>query len=68
LRPLSLRAGLLYDYGRRRIYGSYVGSRSDGVRMLEFAATHETLPHVDVMPLAQVNDAIQRVRRREAAK
>ena len=67
LQPLSLRAGLLYDYGRRCIYGSYVGSRSDAVRMLEYAATHDILPNVNVMPFPQLNEAIERVRRREVS-
>jgi D-arabinose 1-dehydrogenase-like Zn-dependent alcohol dehydrogenase len=67
LRPLSLRAGLLYDYGRRSIYGSYVGSRSDTLRMLEYAATHDILPAAEVMPMQQVNEAIARIRRREVS-
>jgi D-arabinose 1-dehydrogenase-like Zn-dependent alcohol dehydrogenase len=62
---LSLRAGLLYDYGRRGIYGSYVGSRSDAVWMLAFAVKHDVLPEVEVMPFSDPNDAIARVRGRE---
>ena len=65
LQPLSLRAGALYDCARRSIYGSYVGSRSDAVRMLAFAAEHDVLPGVEVMPFSQPNEAIERVRRRE---
>lgn len=67
LQPLSLRTGLLYDYGRRSIYGSYVGSRSDAVRMLEYAAAHDILPAVDILPFAQLNEAIGRIRRREVS-
>jgi D-arabinose 1-dehydrogenase-like Zn-dependent alcohol dehydrogenase len=67
LEPLSLRAGLLYDYGRRRIYGSYVGSRADAVGMLEFAAAHDIVPTIELMPLQQVNEAIERIRRREVS-
>lgn len=63
--PLSLRAGLLYDYGRRRVFGSYVGSRADATKMFEFVAEHGVRPHVEVMPLAQANAAIQRIRKRE---
>jgi uncharacterized zinc-type alcohol dehydrogenase-like protein len=62
LEPLSLRAGLLYDYARRRIYGNYVGSRSDTLRMLEFAASRAIIPAVDVMPYSLANQAIERVR------
>jgi D-arabinose 1-dehydrogenase-like Zn-dependent alcohol dehydrogenase len=65
LEPLPLRAGALYDYARRCIYGSYVGSRSDAVRMLAFAAEHDVLPSVEVTPFSQLNEAIGRVRRRE---
>jgi D-arabinose 1-dehydrogenase-like Zn-dependent alcohol dehydrogenase len=67
LEPLSLRAGLLYDYGRRRIYGSYVGSRADAVRMLEFAAAHDILPTVELMPFPRLTEAIGRIRRREVS-
>lgn len=62
LQPLSLSAGLLYDYGRRRVYGNYVGSRADTARMLELAATHHIQASVEVMPLSRANEAIDRVR------
>jgi D-arabinose 1-dehydrogenase-like Zn-dependent alcohol dehydrogenase len=65
LKPLSLTGGLLYDYARRRIYGNYVGSRSDVGRMLAFAASHAITPPVTVLPFSKVNDVIERVRRRE---
>jgi D-arabinose 1-dehydrogenase-like Zn-dependent alcohol dehydrogenase len=64
LQPLSLSAGLLYDYGRRRVYGNYVGSRSDTTRMLELAAAHRIHASVEVMPLSRANEAIDRVRNR----
>ncbi|HTU60847.1 MAG TPA: NAD(P)-dependent alcohol dehydrogenase [Polyangiales bacterium] len=63
--PLSLRAGLLYDYGRRRIFGSYVGSRADVVSMLQHAAQHDIQPFLEVMPFGQLNAAIGRIRNRE---
>lgn len=62
LQPLSLSAGLLYDYARRRIYGNYVGSRADMGRLLDFAAAHEIAPDVTVIPLSSVKEAIARVR------
>ena len=65
LEPLSLKAGLLYDYARRRIYGNYVGSRSDTVQMLKFAAARGIKAPVDVIPFSQVNRAIERVRTHE---
>jgi D-arabinose 1-dehydrogenase-like Zn-dependent alcohol dehydrogenase len=67
LEPLSLRAGALYDYARRSIYGSYVGSRSDTLRMLAFAAEHGVLSNVEVVPFSDPNEAIGRVRSREMA-
>jgi D-arabinose 1-dehydrogenase-like Zn-dependent alcohol dehydrogenase len=67
LQPLSLTGGLLYDYARRRIFGNYVGSRADTIRMLEFAERHAITPEVTILPFSNVNDAIDRMRRREFA-
>jgi D-arabinose 1-dehydrogenase-like Zn-dependent alcohol dehydrogenase len=64
LEQLSLSGGLLNN-SRRSIYGNYIGSRSETVQMLEFAATHGIQAVVDVMPLARVNEAIERIRRRD---
>jgi D-arabinose 1-dehydrogenase-like Zn-dependent alcohol dehydrogenase len=64
LTPLSLSAGLLNN-SRRSIYGNYIGSRADTVRMLEFSAKHGIEAIVEVMPFARVNEAIEKVRRRE---
>jgi D-arabinose 1-dehydrogenase-like Zn-dependent alcohol dehydrogenase len=65
LKPLTLTGGLLYDYARRRIYGNYVGSRADATRTLDFAASHGIAAPVTVLPFAEVNQTIDRVRRRE---
>src|SRR5690606_26749398 len=67
LQRLSLGAGLLYDCGRRRIYGSYIGSRSDTMQMLALAATNHIQAPVEVMPFARANEAIARVRNRESS-
>jgi D-arabinose 1-dehydrogenase-like Zn-dependent alcohol dehydrogenase len=67
LQPLSLSAGVLYDYARRRIYGNYVGSRADMARMLDFAAAHDVALEVTVMPFSSVSEAIERVRSGEVA-
>ena len=64
LEPLSLSGGPLNN-SRRSIYGNYIGSRSETVQMLEFAAAHGIAAVVDVMPLARVNEAIERIRRRD---
>ena len=67
LQPLSLSAGVLYDYARRRIYGNYVGSRADMTGMLDFVATHHVAPDVTVMPFSSMREAIDRVRSNEVA-
>jgi len=64
LEQLSLSGGQLNN-SRRSIYGNYIGSRSESVQMLEFAATHGIEAVVDVMPLADMNQAIERIRRRD---
>ena len=64
LSALSLSGGLLNN-SQRSIYGNYIGSRADTVRMLEFSAEHHIEAIVDVMPLARVNEAIERIRRGE---
>lgn len=64
LEQLSLNGGQLNN-SRRSIYGNYIGSRIDTVQMLEFAATHGIEAVVEVMPLARVNEAIDRIRRRD---
>jgi D-arabinose 1-dehydrogenase-like Zn-dependent alcohol dehydrogenase len=63
LKALSLSGGLLNN-SRRSIYGNYIGSRRDTTQMLEFAAEHGIEAIVDVMPIARVNEAIERVRTR----
>ena len=66
LEPLSLNGGLLNN-SRRSIYGNYIGSRVETVRMLEFAAAHGIEAVVEVMPFARVNEAIGRIRSRDVA-
>ena len=66
LQQLSLSGGLLNN-SRRSIYGNYIGSRADTTQMLAFSAEHDIAAIVDVMPLARVNEAIERVRRRDVA-
>ena len=67
LEKLSISVGLLYDSAHRTIYGSYVGSRSETKAMLEFASARNIASHVEIMPFAQVNEAIDMVRRGNAA-
>ena len=64
LKALSLSGGLLNN-SRRSVYGNYIGSRADTSDMLGFSAEHGIEAIVDVIPFARVNEAIERVRRRE---
>jgi D-arabinose 1-dehydrogenase-like Zn-dependent alcohol dehydrogenase len=64
LEPLSLSGGQLNN-SRRSIYGNYIGSPSETVQMLGFAATHGIQAIIDLMPLDRVNEAIERIRRRD---
>jgi uncharacterized zinc-type alcohol dehydrogenase-like protein len=48
------------------ISGSFIGSRARMREMLSFAQAHGITPVVERMPLAQVNEAIQRVRENKA--
>jgi D-arabinose 1-dehydrogenase-like Zn-dependent alcohol dehydrogenase len=66
LKQLSLSGGLLNN-SRRSIYGNYIGSRADTTQMLAFSSQHGIAAIVDVMPLARVNEAIERVRGRDVA-
>ena len=51
--------------GPRATLPQPVCSRADTIQMLEFSAKHGIEAIVDVMPLARVNEAIERVRRRD---
>lgn len=62
---LSLDPSPLHNYTRRTVYGSYVGSRADTRDMLDFAVKHRIEAIVDTMPLSRMNEAIDRVRRRD---
>ncbi len=52
--------------GRRRIVGSPTGGRQDITEMLAFAARHGIRAKTEVLPIAQVNEAIQKVRENRA--
>jgi D-arabinose 1-dehydrogenase-like Zn-dependent alcohol dehydrogenase len=64
LQELGLSGGLLSN-SMRAIYGNYIGSRGDTSRMLQFAAEHGIAAIVEVMPFSRINEAIEKVRRRE---
>jgi D-arabinose 1-dehydrogenase-like Zn-dependent alcohol dehydrogenase len=58
----SISVGLLYDNALRSLYGNYVGSRTDMMAMLAFAAERHIECLIDIVPVADVNLAIERVR------
>ena len=66
LKQLALSGGLLNN-SQRSIYGNYIGSRADTTQMLAFSSKHGIAAIVDVMPLARVNEAIERIRKRDVA-
>lgn len=48
------------------ITGSLIGSRATMREMLSFAQDHGIVPEVELMPMAQVNEAIQRLKENKA--
>ena len=48
------------------IVGSFLGNRATMKEMLSFAQEHGIVPLVELMPMSQVNEAIQRVRQNKA--
>jgi uncharacterized zinc-type alcohol dehydrogenase-like protein len=63
--PISvLPFGLIL--GQRTICGSVIGSRATVREMLEFAARHGIQAKTEVVPMAQVNEAINKVETNQA--
>ncbi|MFX1300434.1 MAG: NAD(P)-dependent alcohol dehydrogenase [Promethearchaeota archaeon] len=48
------------------ITGSFLGNRTTMQEMLSFAQTHNIVPKVELMPMTEVNEAIQKVRENKA--
>jgi uncharacterized zinc-type alcohol dehydrogenase-like protein len=48
------------------ITGSFLGNRATMREMLSFAQAHAITPELELMPMSQVNDAVQRVRENKA--
>lgn len=63
--PISVPAGLLLS-ARRSICGSLIGSRVMMHEMLDFAARHDIRAKTETMPIAQVNEALDKVRKNRA--
>ena len=51
---------------QRSVSGSDIGSRAAMIDMLRFADEHHIAPLVETRPMAEVNEAIERVRRNDA--
>jgi alcohol/geraniol dehydrogenase (NADP+) len=64
VKELALSGGLLSN-SQRAVYGNYIGSRADTSSMLQFAAEHDIAAIVEIMPFSRINEAIERVRRRD---
>jgi uncharacterized zinc-type alcohol dehydrogenase-like protein len=62
---LQIPPGSLFQ-GQKSITASEIGDRATIAEMLRFAARHRIAPVIERMPLAEVNAALDRVRRNEA--
>ena len=51
---------------QKKITGSAVGSPKEMAEMLDFAAKHDIVTQTELMPMDQINDAIQKLLRNEA--
>src|SRR3990167_1040298 len=65
LAPLDISAFALIG-GQRSISGSPVGSPATIAKMLEFAKLHKIEPIVELFPMAQVNEAMDRLKSGDA--
>jgi uncharacterized zinc-type alcohol dehydrogenase-like protein len=61
-------AGPIVDFVAHQvsITGSFLGNRADTLEMLAFAEAHSISPRIELMPMAQVNEAMLRVRQNQA--
>jgi len=48
------------------IIGSFVGRQEDMRAMLAFAEAHQISPKIELMPMSQVNKAIEKLRQNKA--
>ena len=63
--PLEIPSGAIIS-GQKGVVASVIGSRRMIKDMLDFAARHHIGAQTEVFPLAQVNAALDKVRRNEA--
>lgn len=64
-KALNVTAVSLID-GGKSVSGSYIGNRQRMREMLRFASLHGIAAQVEVLPLSQVNNAIEKVRLNQA--
>lgn len=48
-------------FNQKQLVGSIVGGRADMQEMLDFAAVESIKPMVEVMPMARINEAFDRL-------
>ena len=63
--PVSFPPGALL-YGQKILAGSVIGSRRSIQSMLQFSARHQIKALVEVMPIAEVNQALKKARDNKA--
>lgn len=59
--PLQVPAGLLVG-GQRSVLGSLTGTPHDNEKTLAFSVLADVRPRIDVLPLEQANEALERLR------
>ncbi|MCB1050764.1 MAG: zinc-binding dehydrogenase, partial [Acidobacteria bacterium] len=64
-KPLNIQASMLIN-GARKVAGSVIGNPMDISEMLAFCARSGVRPQIEVLPFAQVNQALDKVRQNQA--
>lgn len=55
----------LNDYGQKTIKGGFVGTRKQMKDLLAFAAKHKIEAEVEVFPINQVNEVLDKIKNKE---
>ena len=59
-KPFLIKAGSVVG-GRRRLAGSPIGGIAETQEMLDFCATHNVVPDIELTPIDRVNECYERV-------
>jgi D-arabinose 1-dehydrogenase-like Zn-dependent alcohol dehydrogenase len=59
---ISFPASLLADYSRKKIVGSYIGSRLEMAEFLDFANVNSIKPAVEIFPMSSANEVLAKLR------